>query len=232
MITLRPALERGHFFIDWLDSWHSFSFGEYMDRAHMGWGPLRVINDDTVAPKGGFPTHSHQDMEIISYVLQGQLEHRDSLGTGSVIRAGDIQRMRAGSGIRHSEYNASAEESVHFLQIWLIPHTRGLAPGYAQEAIAAGSRDNQWLLLAAEPGAGGLIDIAAHARLYATLLHEGHTLTFEHDNPLAYVHIARGHVELNGLSLRTGDGAYIENERQLDLIAREHSEVLLFSLQR
>lgn len=231
MITLRPAAERGHFANDWLHSWHSFSFSEYVDARHMGWGPLRVINDDTVAAQGGFATHGHRDMEIISYVLDGELEHRDSLGNGSVIRPGEIQRMRAGTGIRHSEYNPSAEQAVHFLQIWLIPHTQGLAPGYAQQAIAAEDLQDQWALLAAPAGEGAPVEIAAHARLWASKLHAGQDLQARPGTPLAYVHLARGSLELNGQPLHGGDGAYIRDEAELQFKAVTDSEVLLFALQ-
>lgn len=230
MITLRSAQQRGHFAIDWLDSWHTFSFGEYHDPAHMGCGPLRVINDDTVAPQGGFATHGHRDMEIISYVLDGELEHRDSLGTGSIIRPREIQRMRAGSGIRHSEYNPSPDHAVHFLQIWIVPHTNGLQPGYAQQAIPA--LDDQWILLAGPEGSGALVDIAADARLFSARLRAGSRLARSLEQPLAWLHVARGTVQLAGHTLAAGDGVRIENEQQLDIVADADAELLLFSLPR
>lgn len=228
MITLRSAQQRGHFASDWLDSWHTFSFGEYHDPAHMGCGPLRVINDDTVAPQGGFATHGHRDMEIISYVLEGALQHRDSLGTGSIIRPGEIQRMRAGSGIRHSEYNPSPDSAVHFLQIWIVPHTAGLEPGYAQQAIPA--LDDQWVLLAGPQGTAALVDIAAEALLFCARLRAGSRLSLPLQQPLAWLHLARGRVQLAGLTLLAGDGVRIEQEQQLEVMADSDAELLLFSL--
>src|SRR5215204_6154069 len=166
MITLRPAAERGRTQIGWLDSYHSFSFGEYQDYDHMGFHSLRVINDDRVAAGAGFPTHPHRDMEIITWVLAGALEHKDSLGTGSVIRAGDVQRMTAGTGIQHSEFNASETEPVHLLQIWIFPEARGLKPGYAQQSFPADARKGQLKLAASHDGRDGSISFRTDASLY------------------------------------------------------------------
>ena len=170
MLTLRRAEERGRANLGWLDSRHSFSFGHYYDPEHMGFGPLRVINDDRVAPGGGFPTHPHGDMEIVSYVLEGGLAHKDSLGTGSVIRPGDVQRMSAGSGIRHSEFNASKTEPVHFLQIWIVPERQGLEPGYEQKTFSAEEKRGKLRLVGSRDGREGSVTIHQDVDLYATLL--------------------------------------------------------------
>lgn len=230
MITLRHAQERGHANHGWLDSWHSFSFADYFDPAHMGWGPLRVINDDTVAPGEGFPTHGHRDMEIISYVLDGALEHKDSLGTGSVIRPGEVQRMSAGRGILHSEYNPSRTEPAHFLQIWIEPAVRGLAPGYEQVALPA--RTGRLALVASPQGGAGAVRVHQDVRVYAGRFAagQGETLNLL-PGRLAYVHVARGRLTLNGLVLGPGDGARIGAEPELELAALEDgAEVLVFDL--
>ena len=231
MITVRKAAERGLSRYDWLDSRHTFSFDHYHDPANMGFGPLRVINDDTVAPGAGFPTHPHRDMEIVSYVLDGGLEHRDSLGTGSVIRPGDVQRMSAGTGIRHSEFNASKTDPVHFLQIWILPKTRGIAPGYEQKAFTAEEKRGRLRLVGAPDGRGGAITSHQNVDLWATLLGDGetvaHTLAAER---FAWVQVARGSVELNGHLLDTGDGAALD-ETTISLTGRSaDAEVLLFDM--
>lgn len=232
MITLRPARERGHANHGWLDSWHSFSFADYFDPAHMGWGPLRVINDDTVAPGQGFSTHGHRDMEIISYVLDGALEHRDSLGTGSVIRPGEVQRMSAGRGILHSEYNPSSVEPVHFLQIWIEPAVRGIAPDYEQVALAPPGEGGGLQLVASPQGGNGTVRLHQDVRLYAARLGSGQSDSLSLlPGRLAYVHVARGSLVLNGLALGDGDGARIGDESLLELSATgTGAEVLVFDL--
>jgi hypothetical protein len=231
-LTLRRAEERGRANFGWLDSRHSFSFGHYFDPKHQGFGPLRVINDDRVAPGGGFPTHPHSDMEIISYVLEGALEHRDSIGTGSVIRPGDLQRMSAGSGIRHSEFNASKTDPVHFLQIWIIPERKGLAPGYEQKTFSDEDKRGKLRLIGSRDGRDGSVTIHRDVDLYATLLATGETVTHEIKSGRAvWVQVASGEVTLNGEPLRPGDGVAIEEAGRLTLVgASEKAEVLVFDL--
>ncbi|MEW5891976.1 MAG: pirin family protein [Pseudomonadota bacterium] len=231
MITLRPAHARGHADHGWLNSWHTFSFADYYDPQEMGFGVLRVINDDTVAPGGGFPSHGHQDMEIVSYVLDGALAHKDSLGNGSVIRPGDVQRMSAGRGIRHSEFNASAEAPVHFLQIWLQPAARGIEPGYEQKWFAPAEKRDRLRLVASHDGREGSVTIHQDAAIYAGLLGPGASLTFDlSPGRKAYLHLARGKMRLNGRPLATGDGAKVVDEARLELVGEAESEILLFDL--
>jgi hypothetical protein len=231
MITVRKSDRRGRTKIDWLDSRHTFSFGDYYDPSAMGFSVLRVINEDRVVGGGGFPTHPHSDMEIVTWVLEGGLEHRDSIGNGSVIRPGDAQRMSAGRGIRHSEFNASKQTTVHFLQIWLLPAAAGIDPGYEQRNFPESTRRGQLRLVVSADGAEGSIVIHQDARMYDGMLEAGegtvHSLA-----PLrrAYLQIARGNVQANGVSLGAGDGAAIENETRLDLKAQSDSEVVLFDL--
>ena len=230
MITVRRAAERGHTRIDWLDSWHSFSFGEYYDPQHIEFRALRVINEDRVAPGQGFGTHAHRDMEIVTYVLEGALEHRDSLGNGSTIRPGEIQRMSAGTGIRHSEFNGSKSDTVHFLQIWIMPERAGLAAGYEQKALPAGVRGGLQLI-ASRDGRDGSITVHQDASIHAAQLAAG--ATAEHALAAgrhAWVQVARGAVTVNGESLRAGDGAAISNERAVSLRFDSDAEVLLFDL--
>jgi quercetin 2,3-dioxygenase len=231
MITLRKASDRLHTRIGWLDSWHTFSFGEHYDPEHMGFRALRVINDDTVSPGRGFGAHSHRDMEILSYVLSGGLAHQDSTGGGGVIRPGDVQRMSAGAGVVHSEANASDREPVHFLQIWIVPGQQGLPPGYEQKAFPAEDRSGRLRLLASSDGREGSVTIHQDAALYGTLLGKGEQVSYE---PRAsrhlWVQVARGAVDLNGQPLSAGDGAAITDERLLTLRAVEPAEVLLFDL--
>ncbi|MEW6330790.1 MAG: pirin family protein [Pseudomonadota bacterium] len=227
MIKLRKATDRGHANHGWLDSWHTFSFADYHDPAHVQFSALRVINEDRVAPGEGFPTHPHRDMEIITYVLEGALEHKDSLGTGSVIRPGEVQRMSAGTGIRHSEFNHSPSEPVHFLQIWIIPDRQGVQPGYEQKRIGL---DGQLRLVASPDGRDGSVSIHQDARIYAARLNGSevtHTLA---PGRRAWLQVARGAVKLNETSLQAGDGAAIENETTLRLMADGSAEVLLFDL--
>jgi redox-sensitive bicupin YhaK (pirin superfamily) len=228
MITVRPAEARGRTRLDWLDSRHTFSFGDYHDPRHMGFRALRVINEDRVAPGGGFATHPHRDMEIVTWVLAGALEHRDSLGHGSVIRPGDVQRMTAGTGIAHSEFNPSATEPVHFLQIWILPETRGLAPGYEQRAVAAGGGLR---LVAAREGGGQAITIHQDAALYVATLAPGERVTHRlAPGRHAYLQVARGRVLVDGVVLGAGDGAAVSDVREVTLCAREPAEALLFDL--
>ena len=231
-IAIRRANERGHANFGWLDSHHSFSFGEYHDPHHMGFGPLRVINDDRVAGGGGFPTHPHRDMEIISYVLDGALEHKDSIGTGSVIRPGDVQRMSAGSGIRHSEFNASKTDPVHFLQIWIIPETAGITPGYEQKSFSAADKQGQLRLVGSRTGRDGSVTIHCDVDFYAGVLSPHDKL--RHDlkpGRMAWLQIARGDVQLNGQTLHAGDGVAISQVNALELSSvTATSEVLLFDM--
>jgi redox-sensitive bicupin YhaK (pirin superfamily) len=231
MITVRKSAERGHFKIDWLDSRHTFSFGEYYDPRFLGFSALRVINEDVVAPGAGFPTHPHRDMEIITYVLEGELEHRDSLGTGAVIRPGEVQRMSAGTGIRHSEFNPSEEKPTKLLQIWLLPDRKGVAPSYEQTAFPDEERRGKLRLVASPDGREGSVTIHQDTRLYATLLAPGtnvkHTLA---DKRVAWVQVARGDITVNGVALQAGDGAAISKEAVLDIAAQKDAEVLLFDM--
>jgi redox-sensitive bicupin YhaK (pirin superfamily) len=238
MITYRPAAERGQTKIDWLDSRHTFSFGDYYDPTNVGFRVLRVINDDRVAPGAGFPTHGHADMEIISYVLSGALAHKDSLGTGSVIRPGDVQRMTAGTGVRHSEHNASRDEAVHFLQIWIIPERRGLPPSYEQKQYPDPEKRGVLKLVASPDGRDGSITIHQDASLYAGLLAKGERATHRlSTSRAAWVHVARGEVEVGGRLLHEGDGAAVLDAPggALDLVGvgdgdSQLGEVLVFDL--
>ncbi len=231
MIQVRKSEERGHFDHGWLDTRHTFSFGMYHDPAFMGFRSLRVINEDVVAPGKGFGEHPHQDMEIITYVLNGALAHRDSLGNGEAIRAGDVQRMTAGSGIEHSEFNASKTEPVHLLQIWIRPRKRGLEPGYEQKHFELGPSRGRLVLVASQDGAEGSVTIQTEARLYAGVLGKGQSAALElKPGRHAWVQVAHGGVEVNGTSLRAGDGAAVSEETELALRANEDAEVLVFDL--
>jgi hypothetical protein len=230
-LALRKSADRGRANFGWLDSRHSFSFGQYHDDAHMGFGPLRVINDDRVAPGAGFQPHGHADMEIISYVLDGGLEHKDSIGTGSVIRPGEVQRMSAGTGIRHSEFNASKVDPVHFLQIWIIPERRGITPSYEQKAFSADEKTGKLRLVGSRDGRDGSLTIHRDVDFFATLLGHGHTVTHElKAGRGAWVHVARGSMRLNGTELSAGDGAAIEASGTLTLDGANDAEVLLFDM--
>ena len=231
MLTVRRAGERGHFDHGWLDTRHTFSFADYHDPGWMGFRSLRVINEDRVQPGAGFPTHGHRDMEILSYVLEGALEHRDSLGTGSVIRPGDVQRMSAGTGVMHSEFNASATEPVHFLQIWVLPERRGLPPGYEQKRFAPEDKRGRLRLVAARDGADGAVTIHADARVHAALLEPGQEIVHAlAGGRHAWVQVARGAVRVNADALGAGDGAAVSDEPGVVLVGRETAEVLLFDL--
>lgn len=231
MLTVRKAEERGHADHGWLDTHHTFSFADYYDPRHMGFGALRVINDDTVAGGGGFPPHGHRDMEIISYVLEGALAHRDSMGNGSVIKPGDVQRMSAGTGVTHSEYNASPDAPVHFLQIWILPERRGLPPSYEQKFFSEEEKRGGLRLIASPDGADGSVRIQQDAKLYATLLEPSRSV--EHafaDDRKGWIHVARGEAEVNGIALKAGDGLAIEGEPRISIGSGSSGEVLLFDL--
>jgi redox-sensitive bicupin YhaK (pirin superfamily) len=231
MIIARPAAERGHADHGWLDTRHTFSFADYHDPRWMGFRVLRVINEDRVQPGAGFPTHGHRDMEILSYVLSGALAHEDSTGGGGVIRPGDVQRMTAGTGVRHSEFNASKTEPVHFLQVWIEPARRSLPPGYEQRAYPLAERRGRLRLVAAPDGADGACTIHQDARVYATVLEPGEVVTHAlAPGRHAWVHVARGAVTLDGAAMTHGDGAGVRDEPTLTLAARQPSEVLLFDL--
>jgi redox-sensitive bicupin YhaK (pirin superfamily) len=231
MIKIRPADARGHAEHGWLDSHHTFSFADYHDPAHMGFRALRVINDDRVAPGGGFPTHAHRDMEIITYVLEGALEHKDSLGTGSVIRPGDVQRMSAGSGVRHSEYNASHEQPVHFLQIWVIPDAPGIPPSYEQKTFSEPDRRGRLRVVASPDARQGSVKLNADVVLHAGLFAQGERAEL----PLAkqrhaWVHVASGKLTVNGRELSEGDGAALSDEAAIEIEGISPAEVLVFDL--
>lgn len=231
MLTLRRSNDRGHAQHGWLDSFHTFSFADYRDLEQMGWGALRVINDDTVQPGKGFPTHAHRDMEIISYVLEGELEHKDSTGTGAVIRPGDVQVMSAGTGVRHSEFNASRENAVHFLQIWIVPKFTGAPAGYQQKFFDASEKKGRLRLLASQEGRDGSLRIGQDASVYAALIDRDEDV--QHDMAAgrrAYVHVARGEVTLNGQRLGAGDGVKVADEPRLSFSQGKGAEILLFDL--
>lgn len=231
MITLRPSAERGQADHGWLQARHSFSFGEYYDATEMGWGALRVINEDRVAPGTGFGRHGHRDMEIVTYILSGVLEHKDSLGNGDVIRRGEVQRMSAGTGILHSEFNPSPDEPTHLLQIWIEPAVHGRLASYEQQALAIDGMRGRWRLVASPDGAEGSTTIGQDARLWASLLSGGEALAYTlAAGRLAYVHVVRGRLALNGQKLATGDGAKIAEESALQFLAGEETEFLLFDL--
>jgi quercetin 2,3-dioxygenase len=233
MIALRPGIERGHADHGWLNTYHSFSFADYYDPRHMGFRALRVINEDWVQPGRGFSTHSHHDMEIITYVLEGALSHKDSMGNASVIRPGEVQRMSAGTGVRHSEFNPSASEPVHLLQIWILPNERGLTPSYEQKTFSAEEKLGKLRLIASEDGRGDSVRIHQDASVFATLLPKGaHVVHQLESDRHAYVHVARGEVLLNSKPLRAGDGAALTSEK-IELTGASNgdpAEVLLFDL--
>jgi redox-sensitive bicupin YhaK (pirin superfamily) len=231
MLTIRHAEDRGHVNHGWLDTWHTFSFSSYQDPAHMGLSNLRVINDDRIAGGGGFPTHGHEDMEIVTYVLDGALEHKDSMGNGSVIRPGEVQYMAAGTGVRHSEHNASPTEPVHLLQIWLLPNKMGVEPRYAQQAFSAESKRNRLALLVSPDGRDGSIATHQDALLFGSLPDDGQSVAYQlADDRQGYVQVARGSVRVNGAELAAGDGAQIEFGAQVIIEGVDAGEVLFFDL--
>ncbi|MCC2668483.1 MAG: redox-sensitive bicupin YhaK, pirin superfamily [Armatimonadetes bacterium] len=231
MITIRPAGERGHADHGWLNTYHTFSFASYHDPSHMGFRALRVINEDWVRAGAGFGTHPHRDMEIITYVLEGALEHRDSMGNTSVIRPGEVQRMSAGSGVTHSEYNQSPSEDVHLMQIWLLPGEKGIKPSYEQQLFPAEEKRGRLRLVASPEGRDNSVTIHQDAELYVTLLEPGETVSHAlRPERHAWVQVARGAVTLNGMSLQAGDGAAVSAEERLEITGAESAEVLVFDL--
>jgi quercetin 2,3-dioxygenase len=231
MITVRPAADRGHADHGWLDTRHTFSFASYHDPRHMGFRSLRVINEDRVKPGEGFGTHAHRDMEILTWVLEGALGHKDSMGNGSIIRPGDLQRMSAGTGITHSEFNPSGEEMVHFLQIWLLPRERGLPPGYEQRRFPPEERRGRLRLIAAGDGRDGAVTIHQDADLWTALLEPDESVRHAlAPGRAAWVHVARGGASLNGRTLGSGDGAAVSDEQMLEIAGAADAEVLLFDL--
>ena len=231
MITIRHSNERGGGDYGWLKTRHSFSFSDYWDEKWMGFRSLRVINEDFVGPSAGFPTHPHRDMEIITYILSGEVAHKDSLGTGSVIRPGDGQRMTAGRGIRHSEFNPSATETAHLLQIWITPEKQGLEPSYEQKTFPESEKRGKLRLIASNDGADGSVKINQDAKLFVTLLAPGEETTHNLDTKRhAWLQVAKGEVELNGQKLVQGDGAAVSGEKRLTIKGAKDAEVLLFDL--
>ena len=231
MIRVLPSSDRFHTEAGWLDSRHTFSFADHYDPDRLGYRALRVVNDDRVEPARGFGSHSHRDMEILTYVLSGELAHRDSMGSGSVIRPGDVQRMSAGTGVVHSEMNPSRTDPVHFLQIWIVPDQAGHRPGYEQKAFPDSDRRGRLRLVASRDGRDGSVSIHQDASVYATLLEPGERLVYQPGaGRHAWVQVARGSIELNGQSLREGDGAAVSGEERLELAGKDSSEVLLFDL--
>jgi redox-sensitive bicupin YhaK (pirin superfamily) len=232
MINFRKAADRFHTRIGWLDSRHTFSFADHYHPEHMGFSALRVINDDVIAPGQGFGSHPHRDMEIFTYVLEGALQHKDSLGTGSVIRPGDVQRMSAGTGVVHSEFNASREEPVHLLQIWIVPEKRGIDPSYEQKSFPLQERKGRLRLLASRDGREGTVTLHQDAAVYGGVLDKGEPVSFElKPSRQAWVHLARGSLSLNGQALGPGDGAAVSGERKLELVGQGGpAEVLVFDL--
>ena len=231
MLTVRKANDRGHSAIGWLDSWHTFSFSDYYDPEHMGFRALRVINDDRVAPGMGFGTHPHRDMEIVTYVLAGALEHKDSLGNGDVIRPGDVQYMSAGTGIFHSEFNPDAKQPVHLLQIWIQPDKRGGKPTYGQKHFSLAERANRLAKVVDNVGADGALKIGANAAVYASVLSAGKQIDYTlAPGRHAWLHVATGALTVNGTALNAGDAVAVSDERRLSVQADQDSELLLFDL--
>lgn len=231
MTKLRRAGDRGRTNLDWVDSQHTFSFGQYYDESFVGFRSLRVINEDRVAPSQGFPSHAHRDMEILSYVVSGALEHKDNLGTGSVIKPGDIQRMSAGTGVLHSEYNASADEPVHFLQIWIVPDRTGIPPSYEQKTFPPELRQNVLCALAAGGGQAGAIGLQQDAKMFGSLLEKSRTLRYHTEAERGvWVQVVKGKLRVNDLEIRTGDGIGFEEESDFFVSAIDDTEFLLFDL--
>ncbi len=231
MLTVRPSSERGYADHGWLKSFHSFSFAGYYDPQHMGWGNLRVINDDYIAPGTGFGTHGHRDMEIVTYVLTGNLAHKDSMGNVTGIPPGDVQRMSAGRGVQHSEFNHAPNETTHLLQIWIEPNVKGIAPGYEQKTFSAAEKQGVLRLVASSDGAQGSVTIHADARLYSGLFDGAQEAKLALDpQRKAYVHLVRGQLQVNGTVLRSGDAALLDGESRLHLVHGQDAEVLVFDL--
>ncbi len=231
MLTRRPAAERGYAHHGWLESWHTFSFADYVDPVHVHFSVLRVINDDRIAPEAGFGTHPHRDMEIITCLLSGALEHRDSMGNGSVIRAGDVQRMTAGTGITHSEFNPSSDEPTHLLQIWILPERKNLVPEYEQKAFPREQRRGRWCTVASPDGRDGSLTIHQDVTLALTALEAGETLLLQlAPGRCAWIQVAEGEVEVDGMVLATGDGLKVVQQTEALLRARTRVDLLFFDL--
>lgn len=231
MIAIRRANERGHFNHGWLDTFHTFSFGDYFDPSHTQFRALRVMNEDRIDPGQGFGTHGHRDMEIVTYVLEGSLEHQDSLGNGSILRAGELQRMTAGTGIRHSEFNPSPKECVHLYQIWLLPKRPGLTPGYEQKSFSDTGHHNEWRLVASPDAADGSLKINQDARLYLADLDGGRQLVYSIGaGRHVWLQVLRGDATISGESLQAGDGVAVSDEKHVTVAADEKCEVMLFDL--
>ena len=231
MITIRKSRERGHFNHGWLNTYHTFSFDQYYDPRYMGFRSLRVINEDFVAPGRGFPQHGHRDMEIITYILEGALKHEDSMGNGSVIRPGDVQRMTAGTGVRHSEQNASINEPVHLLQIWILPNANDIPPGYEQKYFSEDVRRSQLRLIASNDGRDGSVTVHQDVTVFASVLDAGQEVSREMDSSrYAWIQIARGSVSVNDEMVEQGDGAVIVGESSLKIVASKSAEVILFDM--
>jgi hypothetical protein len=230
MISIRPSSQRGDADHGWLHSRHTFSFADYHDPAHMGFRSLRVINEDRVAPGRGFGTHSHRDMEIISYVLEGSIEHKDSMGTGSVIKPGDVQRMTAGTGVQHSEYNHSKQEPVHFLQIWIMPERARLAPSYEQKTFSDEEKQGKLRLVAAQGGRDGSVTVHQDMALYAALLAPKDRVVHRVERGHAWIQVVRGAITVNGQAMTAGDGAAVTGEPELAIEGVEAAELLVFDL--
>lgn len=231
MIQIRKAQDRGHADHGWLKTYHTFSFADYYDPAHMGFRALRVINEDFVRPGSGFGEHGHRDMEIVTYILEGALEHKDSMGNGSILLPGEFQRMSAGTGIRHSEFNPSAHEAVHLYQIWLLPRTKGIAPSYEQKAFAEEERQGKLRLVASPDGADGSLTIHQDARIYLSTLRPSESVVHElQPNRHAWLQVLRGRIDVNGKRLETSDGAAMSEEHQLSVLSQGAVELMLFDL--
>ena len=231
MIKVRKAEQRGHFDFGWLNTYHTFSFGDYYDPTHMGFRSLRVINEDVVAPGRGFPRHGHRDMEIFTYILQGALQHRDSMGNGSIIRPGDVQRMSAGTGVTHSESNPSREEPVHLLQIWILPRQESIEPDYEEKKFPNDEKRNRLRLIISPDGSDGAVRINQDARVYATVLDQDQTVAHQMEvGRHAWLQVAAGSITFNDVELKQGDGAAVSEESDLKIAAHDQSEVLLFDL--
>lgn len=231
MLDIRNSDDRGIGEHGWLSSRHSFSFANYYDPKHMGFGPLRVINEDRVTAGHGFGAHTHNDMEIISYVLDGALEHKDNIGNGSVIRYGDVQRMSAGTGVRHSEFNHSKTDGVHFLQIWIMPNVKGIEASYEEKHFEPASKQGKWRLIASPNGAEGSVLVHQDVLIYASILNEGDKLEYNlAESRCGYLHVARGNVTVNGLELKSGDAVKVTNESQIVVSSEDEAEILWFDM--
>jgi redox-sensitive bicupin YhaK (pirin superfamily) len=231
MIKIRKAEQRGHFDFGWLNTYHTFSFGDYYDPSHMGFRSLRVINEDVVQKGRGFPRHGHRDMEIFTYILKGALEHRDSMGNGSIIRPGDVQRMSAGTGVTHSESNPSPDEPVHLLQIWILPGEEGIPPDYEEKRFSEDEKRNKLRLIISPDAASGAVKIHQNARVYAGLLDSNHEVSHAlASGRHAWLQVAAGFLTVNDINLKQGDGAAVSGESTITIVAQEPSEILLFDL--